>query len=135
MKNLFNTQYAQAKQMIEKINLEKNMRNIFEADIKSGFNVDVSESLLKHSISTYIESSKMFLVLIGKAEIIGTMVINSIEFRHSELNDLFTEYQNFLLENNLIEKEDTMTENEKMSYYHAQQMEKEYHHMMECNNY
>jgi hypothetical protein len=133
MKNLFKVQYAQAKSMIEKINREKNMRNIFEADIESGCNVDVSKSLLKYSVSDYIEASKMFLVLIGKAEIIGTMVMNGIDYKHSEMNDLFIEYQNFLLENNLIELGDTMSDEQKMAYYHAQQMEQEYHHMMQCN--
>jgi hypothetical protein len=133
MKNLFKVQYAQAKSMIEKINRKKNMRNIFEADIEAGCNVDVSKSLLKYSVSEYIEASKMFLVLIGKAEIIGTMVMNGIDYKHSEMNDLFTEYQNFLLENNLIELSDTMSDEQKMAYYHAQQMEQEYHHMMQCN--
>ena len=134
MKNLFRTQYAQAKSMIERINQSKRMADIFRNDMNNpNFNQETAESLYKSYLNDYLSATRMFLVLVGKAEFIGELVINSTNFSQIQLNDLFTEYQNFLLENNLIEFGDIMSDEQKMAYYHAKQMEQEYHHMMQCN--
>jgi hypothetical protein len=129
MKTLFKTQYKTAKGLVEKIN--ENMEWL-----KKLSKYDDATSK-ENAQERYNKASKLvdFLaVIIGKectiyldCIYVSSFTINAFDFQKS-----FDEYEHALLEAGLIEYGDTLTDEQKLAYYHQQELQQLHQQEFEC---
>jgi hypothetical protein len=87
---------------------------------------DKEENHKKQSLKTQVNLMELFALLTGNADLVGDVIIGSFHI-FGEIQETFKAYENMLLNENLIEFGDTLSDDEKQSYYHQQRIEQEYH--------
>lgn len=124
MKKLFKQQYETAKILVEKINTQMGFYNELR--------YEDSERLKEMAISSFEKAAQLLGIL---ATITGNKcsiyLDGSIIIEHGQINTInyqqvFKDYEKVLLDRGLIEYGDTLTEEQKMAYYHQQEMEQYY---------
>ena len=117
MNALIKKQYAQVKQLSTRIESEIAYYKTLS---------DKEENHKKQSLKTQVNLMELFALLTGNADLVGDVIIGSFHI-FGEIQETFKAYENMLLNENLIEFGDTLSDDEKQSYYHQQRIEQEYH--------
>jgi len=117
MNALFKKQYAQVKQLAIRIESEISYYKTLS---------DKEENHKKQSLKTQVNLMELFALLTGNADLVCDVIIGSFHI-FGEIQETFKAYEEILLNENLIEFGDTLTDDEKQSYYHQQKIEQEYH--------
>ena len=117
MNALIKKQYAQVKQLATRIKSEIAYYKTLS---------DKEENHKKQSLKTQVNLMELFALLTGNADLIGDIIIGS-SCIFGEIQETFKAYEEMLLDENLIEFGDTLSDDEKQSYYHQQKIEQEYH--------
>jgi len=117
MNALFKKQYAQVKQLATRIESEISYYKTLS---------DKEENHKKQSLKTQVNLMELFALLTGNADLVCDVIIGSFHI-FGEIQETFKAYEEILLNENLIEFGDTLTDDEKQSYYHQQRIEQEYH--------
>jgi hypothetical protein len=117
MNALIKKQYAQVKQLATRIESEIAYYKTLS---------DKEENHKKQSLKTQVNLMELFALLTGNADLVGDVIIGSFHI-FGEIQETFKAYEQILLDENLIEFGDTLSDDEKQSYYHQQKIEQEYH--------
>jgi len=117
MNALIKKQYAQVKQLAARIESEISYYKTLS---------DNEENHKKQSLKTQVNLMELFALLTGNADLVGDVIIGSFHI-FGEIQETFKAYEQMLLNENLIEFGDTLSDDEKQSYYHQQKIEQEYH--------
>jgi|688.fasta_scaffold229456_3 hypothetical protein len=117
MNALIKKQYAQVKQLATRIESEI----VYYKTLS-----DNEENHKKQSLKTQVNLMELFALLTGNADLVCDVIIGSFHI-FGEIQETFKAYEEILLNENLIEFGDTLSDDEKQSYYHQQKIEQEYH--------
>lgn len=117
MNTLFKKQYEQVKKLAARIESEISYYKTLS---------DKEENHKKQSLKTQVNLMELFALLTGNADLVGDVIIGSFHI-FGEIQETFKAYEQILLDENLIEFGDTLSDDEKQSYYHQQRIEQEYH--------
>jgi hypothetical protein len=117
MNALIKKQYAQVKQLATRIESEISYYKTLS---------DNEENHKKQSLKTQVNLMELFALLTGNADLVCDVIIGSFHI-FGEIKETFKAYEEILLNENLIEFGDTLSDDEKQSYYHQQTIEQEYH--------
>ncbi len=129
MKTLFKTQYETAKALVEKINTNMDFYRRL-----SKYDDEQSKEKVQERYNVASKLVEILAAIIGKectvyldCIYVSSFTINPFDFQKS-----FDEYESELLNAGLIEYGDTLTDEQKLAYYHQQELQQLHQQEFEC---
>jgi hypothetical protein len=110
MNALIQKQYAQVKKLVKRIELER----------KYYISLNAETEHKNSSLLDRVKLMDLFALLTGNADLAGSAIIGSHNV-YEKIEQIFEEYEKSLLEADLIEFGDTLTDEQKLHYYNQQQ--------------
>lgn len=130
MNTILKNQYETAKEILS--NLEKAESFYFTAiELKFSAEQIQDKFIDMNRLYTY------FMIVMGNAKIfvfLESWAKNSDNTKKpfTECKEYFARYEQELLESGAIEYGDTLSDEQKLAYYHQQELEQQYYHEFEC---
>lgn len=130
MSTILKNQYSTAKEILAKVEVAQ---SFYDASIELKMSQEKTFERFKDLDKLY----NLFMVVMGNAKIMFYSDSYAKNTDHAKkqftaCNEYFAQYEKELLESGAIEYGDTLTEEQKLAYYHQQELEQQYYHEFEC---